>query len=37
MTKSLRADGQYEIKVRVDPAKAEIVRRKYAGAGVSRL
>jgi len=37
MTKSLRADGQYAIKVRVDPAKAEIVRRKYVENGVSRL
>src|SRR5215470_2847135 len=37
MTKSLRADGQYAMTVRVDPAKAEIVRRKYVGAGVSSL
>jgi len=33
MTKSMRADGQYAITVRVDPAKAEIVRRKYSGNG----
>jgi GTP-binding protein HflX len=37
MTKSLRADGQYAIKVRVDPGKAEIVRRKYVGAGAGSL
>jgi GTP-binding protein HflX len=33
MAKSMRADGQYAVKVRVDPTKAEIVRRKYAAAG----
>jgi GTPase len=33
MTKSMRPDGQYAITVRVDPTKAEIVRRKYAGNG----
>jgi GTP-binding protein HflX len=31
MAKSMRPDGQYAITVRVDPAKAEIVRRKYNG------
>ena len=29
MAKSMRPDGQYAVKVRVDPSKAEIVRRKY--------
>jgi GTP-binding protein HflX len=33
MAKSMRADGQYAVKVRVDPTKAEIVRRKYVAAG----
>jgi GTPase len=33
MTKSMRADGQYAITVRVDPTKADIVRRKYPGNG----
>src|SRR5262249_48906682 len=37
MAKSMRPDGQYAMTVRVDPAKAEIVRRKYVGAGVSTL
>jgi hypothetical protein len=32
MTKSMRPDGQYAITVRVDPSKAEIVRRKYNGS-----
>jgi GTP-binding protein HflX len=31
MAKSMRPDGQYAVTVRVDPTKAEIVRRKYAG------
>jgi GTPase len=31
MAKSMRPDGQYAITVRVDPAKADIVRRKYNG------
>jgi GTP-binding protein HflX len=35
MAKSMRPDGQYAITVRVDPAKAEIVRRKYAGNGLT--
>ncbi|HXW23751.1 MAG TPA: GTPase HflX [Xanthobacteraceae bacterium] len=34
MAKSMREDGRYAVKVRVDPAKAEIVRRKYAAAGL---
>jgi GTPase len=33
MTKSMRPDGQYAITVRVDPTKAEIVRRKYDANG----
>jgi len=33
MTKAMRPDGQYAIKVRVDPTKADLVRRKYAAAG----
>jgi GTP-binding protein HflX len=33
MAKSMRPDGQYAITVRVDPTKAEIVRRKYVAAG----
>jgi GTP-binding protein HflX len=31
MTKSIRSDGQYAITVRVDPARAELVQRRYAG------
>jgi GTP-binding protein HflX len=34
MAKSMREDGRYAVKVRVDPTKAEIVRRKYAVAGL---
>jgi GTPase len=30
MAKAMRPDGQYAVTVRVDPSKAEIVRRKYA-------
>jgi GTPase len=33
MAKSMRPDGQYAVTVRVDPSKAEIVRRKYAANG----
>jgi GTP-binding protein HflX len=33
MAKSMREDGRYAVKVRVDPTKAEMVRRKYAWAG----
>jgi len=33
MAKSMREDGRYAVKVRVDPTKAESVRRKYAAAG----
>jgi GTPase len=33
MAKSMRPDGQYAVKVRVDPSKAEIVRRKYPSNG----
>ncbi len=29
MTKSMRPDGQYAVKVRVDPSKVDLVRRKY--------
>jgi GTP-binding protein HflX len=32
MAKSMREDGRYAVKVRVDPTKAELVRRKYAWA-----
>jgi GTPase len=32
MAKSMREDGRYAVTVRVDPAKADIVRRKYAAA-----
>jgi GTP-binding protein HflX len=35
MAKSMRADGQYAVKVRVDPGKAEIVRRKYLASATS--
>jgi GTPase len=35
MAKSMRADGQYAIKVRVDPTKIELVRRKYSGGGTA--
>ena len=35
MAKSMRPDGQYAITVRVDPAKAEIVRRKYNGLSIA--
>ncbi len=34
MAKSMREDGRYAIKVRVDPTKAEIVRRKYTVASL---
>jgi GTP-binding protein HflX len=34
MAKSMRADGRYAVKVRVDPTKAELVRRKYAVASL---
>jgi GTP-binding protein HflX len=34
MAKSMREDGRYAVKVRVDPTKAEMVRRKYAVAGL---
>ena len=30
MAKSMREDGRYAVKVRVDPTKADMVRRKYA-------
>jgi GTP-binding protein HflX len=33
MAKSMREDGRYAVKVRVDPTKADMVRRKYAWAG----
>jgi GTP-binding protein HflX len=32
MAKSMREDGRYAVTVRVDPTKADIVRRKYAAA-----
>jgi len=35
MAKSMRADGQYAVKVRVDPSKIELVRRKYSGGGTT--
>lgn len=35
MSKSLRPDGQYAVTVRVDPSKAELVRRKYSGGGTT--
>jgi hypothetical protein len=35
MTKFMRPDGQYAVKVRVDPSKVELVRRKYTGAGAT--
>jgi GTPase len=34
MAKSMREDGRYAVKVRVDPTKAELVRRKYAVASL---
>jgi GTPase len=33
MAKSMREDGRYAVRVRVDPTRAESVRRKYAAAG----
>ena len=32
MAKSMREDGRYAVTVRVDPTKADMVRRKYAAA-----
>jgi GTP-binding protein HflX len=34
MAKSMREDGRYAVKVRVDPTKADMVRRKYVVAGL---